>query len=421
MKPALAHSRWRALALFELLAALPIVALTPQPELTARLTQIDGAVVVAGSGVRNLPVASPWQVMRQGTTLRVPAGGFVGLVCSDRHFVRLQGKATWTLTSKACALGHQLTEAQYALVAPRAGRFSVVADLLVIDRDLRFARGENPLAPVTFSPRESRLRTFRPTVSWLLVESAEAYLVEWQNEGLEDRRYRIPAAEASCHHEPDGLDLCTFPFPIDAPDLAPGRKFLLTVSARERTSRSWFADAPVESTTPSLAEATRLETSLAELETLGLEGPALQTAEAGQLASEGLYSDAANAYRQVRINGPTVELGVTLADLYLVTGLDFLAEPLYREALAAEPPTARAAAAFGLGRIAYERELFPEAAAFFEQARKGYAEVGLSEEAEAADRAAKRAVERPVKKAPFTSDAAPPLCRAESGPPGRVL
>ncbi len=397
MTPVPPRFELRALALFGLLSALPITALPPLPVLSARLTQIGGTVEIAGSGVRNLPVASLWQNVRQGAVVKIPAEGFAGLVCSDRHFVRLNGPTKWTLTSKGCKTGRLLTEAQYALVAPRAGRFHVVAGILVVDRELRFVRGDNPLAPVTISPRYSRLRSFRPAVSWLQVEGAEAYLVEWQSEGFAERRFRIPAAEASCGHQPDGLDLCIFPFPADAPDLAPGAKYLLTTSARDRTSRVWFADAPVEITSPSLAETARLETSLAELKTLGFEGTALATAEAGQLASQGLYSDAANAYRKIQASDPSPELGVTLADLYLVTGLDFLAEPLYRGALAAELPTARAAAAFGLGRIAYERQRFPEAAEFFEQARKGYAELGMSEEAEAAERGAKRAAGRSVK------------------------
>lgn len=414
--------RLRPLVLCAILGALPLVALTPPPELTARVTQIDGTIGIAGSGVRNQPVANLWQVVRPGVTLRVPAAGFAGLVCSDRHFVRLKGPTAWTLTAKACASGRLLSEAQYALVAPRAGRFNVVAGLLVIDRELRFARGDNPLAPVTFSPRESLLRSFRPAVSWLQVEGAEAYLVEWQNEGLEDRRYRIPAAEASCRHEPDGLELCTFPFPADATDLAPGTKFTLTVSARDRTSRTWFADAPVDVTTPTLKDAAQIEAELAELKTLGFERAALSTSEGGLLASRGLFSDAANAYRQARASDHSLELGITLADLYLVTGLDFLAEPLYREALSAEPSTVRAAAAFGLGRIAYERQRFPEAAAFFEQARKGYAELGLCDEAEAADRAAKRAAERPdarCRARPGTETACRPDADHRRTPPAR--
>ncbi|HEV7671091.1 MAG TPA: tetratricopeptide repeat protein [Thermoanaerobaculia bacterium] len=387
----------RALVFFGILAILPILALSPLPEISARVTQISGVVEISGSGVRSLPVASAWQVVRQGATVRVPAEGFAGLVCSDRRFVRLKGPTVWILTSTGCNAGRLLSEAQYALVTPRAGRFSVVAGIMVVDRELRFVRGENPHAPVAFSPRYSLIRSFRPAVSWLQAPNAEEYLVEWHREDLHDRSFRVPAAEASCRREADGLDLCTFLFPADAPDLAPGMKFDLTVSARDRTSRVWFADAPVEVTAPTLKDAAQLEAALAELKTLGLGGAALTTAEAGLLASRGLFSDAANAYRQVRASDHSLELGITLADLYFVTGLDFLAEPIYREALAAESLTARTAAAFGLGRIAYERQRYPEAAGFFEQARKGYAEIGLSEEAEAAKRAAKKAAERPVR------------------------
>jgi hypothetical protein len=397
MNPVSPRPKCRALALFGILAALSLLALSPAPEISARLTQIGGVVEISGSGVRSLPVASAWQVVRHGATVRVPDQGFAGLVCSDRRYVRLVGPKVWTLSPKACASGRLLTEAQYALVAPRAGRFSVVAGMMVIDRELRFVRGDNPLAPVAFSLRNGLLRSFRPSVSWLQAQGAEAYLVEWLREGIE-HRFRIPAADASCRHEPDGLDLCTFPWPGDAPDLAPGAEYVLTVSARNSTSPNWFADAPVDVRTPGLAEARQLEAALAELQSMDFVGEHLPTSEAGLFASRGIYSEAVQAYRKLRVNDPSPELGTTLADLYLVTGLDFLAEPIYREALKAEPPTVRAAAAFGLGRIAYERERYPEATAFFEQARKGYAESGLREEAEAADRGAKRAAERPVKK-----------------------
>lgn len=87
--------------------------------------------------------------------------------------------------------------------------------------------------------RESRLSTFRPAVSWLQTPDAEEYLVEWRTESLGDRYFRILAAEVSCRHEPDGLDLCTLPFPADAPALAPGTKFLLTVYRPEKVMRSW--------------------------------------------------------------------------------------------------------------------------------------------------------------------------------------
>ena len=45
---------------------------TRPTELTGLLTQIDGAVQLAGPGVREAPLASPWQVIRSGVTVRLP-------------------------------------------------------------------------------------------------------------------------------------------------------------------------------------------------------------------------------------------------------------------------------------------------------------------------------------------------------------
>jgi hypothetical protein len=84
-------------------------------------------------------------------------------------------------------------------------------------------------------------------------------------------------------------------------------------------------------------------------------------------------------------------LRVTLADLDFVTALYSLAETQYRAALADGPPAIRAAAAFGLGRVAYTRRRYPEAAASFRQARELYSQLRLGEEEDAARQAAERA------------------------------
>lgn len=386
-------------------AALPAFAGPPAEELTGVITQARGAVEVLGSGVRGIPAAHLWQTVRAGAKLRVEKDGFAGVVCSNRRFVRIPGPVTWPLSPESCATGTPLSEAQYALVAPGAGRFRVVSDLLVVDRRLRGEARGDAEAPQVVAPRNSAVRSARPDVFWTPVPEADAYVVEWRRDdgGRGVLVARFQAEPSACRKASDGPELCSLAWPKEASDLAPDRPYLVSVSARNRTTRIWHAEPSVAVKTLSLADAKRLAEDLQDPERLGLEGAALEAAQGGLLASRGLFSDAAAAYRAAIAESPRPEFHVTLADLYLETELYDLAEPLYREALTADPPAVRAAAAFGLARIAYERRRFPDAETFFQQARKGYAELGLSDETEAAEKGMKRSAERSKPRPPAGS------------------
>src|SRR6185369_10314711 len=75
------------------LLAMPLligwaVADAAQPSaLVGIVTQITGAVQVTGLGATGDPLASTWQVVRAGATVRVPAGGAAGIVCSTGRFI----------------------------------------------------------------------------------------------------------------------------------------------------------------------------------------------------------------------------------------------------------------------------------------------------------------------------------------------
>ncbi|HEV7507891.1 MAG TPA: hypothetical protein VGS07_23610 [Thermoanaerobaculia bacterium] len=365
-------------------------------ELTGVLTQVDGTVQLAGLGVNDLPVASLWQVIHAKVTVRVPEGGAVGVVCSNRHFVRLQGPASWSLTEKSCLAGRELTPGEYALVVPQAGRFKVVSGLLTLEREIRVAAGDDSLAPLLLSPRNTVLRSPRPSVSWLRLPAAAEYRVEWSG-----RRSaydtRLVAGDVVCAADRGGADVCSLPWPSDRPDLAPDETFFLRIAARGGTVEPWHWTDPVEVRTPRVSAAATLEGRLRDLESLGLEGPALEMARAGLLAQGELYADAAEAYRQALAAAPTPELHATLGDVYLAMGLLQFAEPRYREAARDGGPSVQAAAAFGLGRIEYARARYREAAMDFRQARELFAGQNLGEEETAARQAAERATARALK------------------------
>jgi len=382
------------MAAFFLLGLAPAAG-QPQPAaLHGVITQVQGAVETVGPGASDLPLASHWQVIRAGVTLRVPKGGAAAIVCSNLRFVRLRGPASWSLTEPACVAGKELTPSEYALVVPRGGRFRVVEGLLVLEREIRSGNEDDPLAPVVLSPRNTVLRSPRPTVSWSRVPSATSYQVRWRGRGTSGQDIEIRAADVTCTDELESMAVCSLLWSEDRPDLLPGETFFLRIAAQSGITATWRTNDPVEVRTQRIGEAAELGRQLLALEKLGFEWPALDVARAGLLAEKGLYADAVHLYRQALAAVPTPELRVTVADLYFAMGLHFLAEPHYRAALLDTSPAVRAAAAFGLGRIANSLGRYRDAAASFRQARELYTRLGLQEEEHAALKAAESAAAR---------------------------
>jgi len=381
----------------------------PTP-LVGVVTQMTGTVQLTGPGVAGDPVANPWQVIRAGVTVRVPeGGGSAGVVCSTRRFIRLRGPASWSLSNKSCAAGEELTPAEYAVVAPEAGRFKVVEGLLLLEHEIRNGAGANPLAPLILSPRGA-MRSPRPTISWLRQPSVAEYRVALNGRGAHYDSF-LKTEDITCGTSSDGLDICSLLWPADRPDLPPDETFSVGIAARESTAEPWHSNVPVEVQTTTLTDAMALESRLNRIESLGWQGATRDAAQAGFFASAGLYTDAAEAYRRAFSSAPSPELRATLADVYLMSGLLDLADSCY-QALLHAPPAVQAAATFGLGRVAYARGHFQEAAQQFQKARTLYAQLKLGDEEMAARRAAGKAVARipdPTTKAETVSGAdAPP-------------
>jgi len=416
-----------------------------EPELMGILTQVTGTVQLTGPGVTGDPLASTWQVIRVGVTIRVPQGGSAGILCSTCHFVRLSGPETWLLSEKACEAGEVLTPAEYRLVAPRAGRFKVVEGLQVLEREnlqtwrqrrlasytdrggarvvqdwlmtglslfeqveaaaprfgihARIARAEgnrgvndDPLAPMVLSPRGA-MRSPRPTFSWLKIPSSTEYRIELKGHRVHYESL-MRAEDAICADSFDDLDICSLPWPADRPDLPPGKTFSIEIATRRQISEPWRRSQSLEVRTPTLADIKTLEARLQRIDSMGWQGGARDAARAGLFAEAGMYTEAAEAYRRVLTAAPHPEFLITLADVYLMSGLLNRAEPRYRESLEEASPVIQAAAAFGLGRVEYARGRFREAALQFQTARALYAKLKLGDEEAAARHAAEKATAR---------------------------
>jgi len=332
------------------------------------------------------------QTVRDGARFTIPRGARLGVVCSTRHFVRIEGPASWALEAKACSLGRPLSLADYTLIVPKGGRLRVVSGLLGLEFEMR-GDDEDYLAPIVLSPRNTGLRTSRPAISWSRVPGALDYEIEWSGRGKDSFLLRLDATNVSCGASWEGLEVCSIPWPADRPELTPDQTSFLKISARDRLTAPWHVSATVAVHALGAGEQRDLESRLQDLKCHGLEGTVLDAAKAGVLVQGGLLNDAVEIYRQiVDSSGPAIE--VTLADLYFRMGLIRIAESHYAKVSNDGDPLIRAAAAFGVGRIEYSLKGYPRAAAHFREAEEIYRREGLVEEKAAALKAAAEAEAR---------------------------
>lgn len=365
-------------------------ALAGAGSLTAVVTQIEEGgetVQLQETASRSLLPPKPWHVVRAGARFVVPKGARLGIVCSTEFFVRIEGPASWELDEKACSHGRHLARVDYELIVPQGGRLRVVPGLLGLAQEMR-GNEDDLLAPTILSPRNTALRTPRPSISWVRVPSAVEYRIEWSGRGQASFQLRLDAEDAHCAAGWEGLEICSIPWPADRPDLSPGQTFFLKMAARDGIVAPWHESPAVEIHTLEVGKAAKLEARFHDLEGLGLSGTALETARAGLLAQNQLLADAAEAYRKLVASSPAAELEVTLADSYLRMGLLHLAASQYSKVATNESPTVRAATAFGLGQIEYGRNRYAKAKAHFLEAERLYAREGLKEEAAAAHKGA---------------------------------
>ena len=355
-------------------------------ELTAVITQLDGIVTLKGPGVGGFPAAKMLQIVRSGVVLHLSKDGSAGVVCSNDRFVRVQGAPKWQVTFQNCAQGKK---ADYDLFAPRGGRFRYAQGLWAFELEARGDDDGDPLAPVVLSPRNTAIRSPRPSIRWLQVPSAVEYRIEWTGRGADAFTLDLDAQDVRCP-----LGICELPWRAERPDLPPGRSFFLSVAARDDIVGPWHELDSVEVRTLAAEVSEAVARRLRDLEVLGLEGGALEAARGAVLAQAGLYAEAAESCEQAIEIAPAASLKVTLADVRFAIGLHRLAHSLYREAQEDDDPAVRAAAAFGVGRIEYAQARYHEAALRFRQALDLYGEARLPEEETAARRWLKEAEAR---------------------------
>ena len=173
--------------------------------------------------------------------------------------------------------------------------------------------------PTTVTPRKTKLLNSRPVLRWTEVPGTAAYKVAVRGPNLEWTA-ETPKTELV--------------YPDDAPALSPGVTYKLSVDAGDRNSD--------QEGTPGLGfmvlgadEAQGVRDAESRIRALGLEDAPTRLLIASLYANQDLAAEAVQQLEELPEGekGPAVQR--LLGDLYLKTGLNFLAEEHYLKALEA--------------------------------------------------------------------------------------
>jgi hypothetical protein len=377
--------------------ALGVAAPVLPEDLTAVLTQFQGNVTVTEAAPRRgraaFPVPRPvrfLQIVGSGDALHVPTGAGAGFVCSTDRWVDLPGGKDQPLTQALCRAGKPLPPGTYRRLAPAAGRMVSLKRALVLEGETRGNEDEDFGVPILLSPRRTAVLGPRPSILWTQVPDATEYELEMM--GTARFRLGLDAAKVACGGYEGEVAVCSSPYPAQAPDLPAGAISFLRIGARRGLATPLRTEAePSRIQRLSTQKAEEVRAGLESSRNLPLDEAARQLLEADLYAREGLFADAIVAYGKASNLRDAPEIRVTLGDAYLQVGLFRLAARTYQDVLDKAPSLAiQAAAEMGLGKIEYARRHLERAACHFRKARDLYRSLGLKEDAEVADRAARQ-------------------------------
>lgn len=329
------------------------------PALTALVVRTAGTVTGEAPAGGLVPLAR-YRVVPGDLELSVPAGGRLELLCSSDRAVHLDGPVSGHPVAAACEAGHPLLPGTYRATTT-AGRtlaveHSAATRRRVLQLKSRGSEEDDPRVPILLAPRETAVRRARPDIRWTRVPGAREYVVELV--GSEPWTVRLEAEDVPCapqEHPPATLDVCTVPWPAEAPELPPGEAVYLAVGARTgivtplrsaapRRVRLLPADAIRE------VDATRDALRGLELPPGGIGGPAGgELAEALLLARAGLRGEAAEVVRSALAARPSADAFLLQGALQLDAHLPRAARSSFLEAACrAEAPESIHEAARGL-------------------------------------------------------------------------
>lgn len=211
----------------------------PSPPLTAVVTSLEGAVT-ADTAAGDIVLVHPRQVIPDGSVVNVAEPGTASLVCSTDHLLRLGGGTALRLSPETCATGLPLAPGTYAALSPSDRTLDTdryTQDVLrrlvrtrttVVQIRTRGREEQDPRIPVLLEPRESGTLDPRPALRWTRVSRAREIAIRVV--GPAPWTAKIPVSDVDCAdraYPPGSLEVCSLPWPQDAPDLpADGQSYL---------------------------------------------------------------------------------------------------------------------------------------------------------------------------------------------------
>lgn len=251
-------------------------------------------------------------IKRQGWTDYAPA--FFGMALRNDDLLRLDGSSQATV---ACS---DLTLAKAAggvSAVPCKGTKSM---LVSGGRLVMPTRADAPLEiPLLVSPRKTKLMSAHPILRWSPVAGTTLYKVSLRGPNLS--------------WSSDVSGKTEIAYPSDAPALAAGATYKLSVTAGARSSD--------EESIPGLGftmlkaeEAQVVRDGEARIRGLGVSDAAARLLVANLYASQGLIAEAIEQMESLMAVAAEPAIARALGDLYLKIGLNRLAEERYTQALA---------------------------------------------------------------------------------------
>jgi hypothetical protein len=356
------------------------------PAVTAVVSRVMGKARMASRGEE--PV-EPFQALTGGETLRVEHG-YVVLVCSTDHVVRLAGEQSWRLSADRCRADGQRVPGMYGEVAPRFGRKIERDGAPIAEAGVRGDPGKE----ILLAPRNTAVATPRPKLLWRRMTDAKYYQIEIP--GLGEAVW-LPAAEVACgvHADWPGIEVCQAELPASLADLVVGQVVYPAIGYQ-----LGLAGLPLQERyrgAVRLLPRSELKAVRSRIEALSGLPAGTREALAGEVyAAAGLRADAIEAYRCSLAAEPAPEARARLGRLYLEADLPSFAKQELFAALA-EPLAAgsvKAASLWDLAQIAYVRKEFAEAQELALRAAALFQTLGWAQEEAAAKSLAIRSGER---------------------------
>jgi hypothetical protein len=306
----------------------------------------------------------PFEILSGGETLRVDQG-YVLLICSTDHVVRVSGPKTWQLSADRCRADGTLVQGIYAIVSPRLDGSSALGGAAVIEAGVRNHQGVDE---ILLAPRNTAVATPRPKLLWRQITGATQYQIEVPGLG---GAIWLPAAEVACgaHADWPGIQVCESAFPAGLSNLQVGQVVYPMIGYLRGLSGLPIQESykgAVQLLPPS--EIQSIDRRIAALS--GLPGGQREALTGDLYSAAGLRAAAIEAYRRSLAVESAPESRVQLGRLYIETELPSFAAKELRAALAAPLSTesVKAAASWFLAQLAYSGEEFEEAEALALQA-----------------------------------------------------